>query len=326
MHAKRYMLQCSLATLAGLGTTASLTAARAQAQGGSVSLTSSLARPSKPTIVFIHGLDSAKDTWSTVQADLQKDQYPSIALDLRGHGESPLGDEEHFTPDTLASDIRQALIKHGIPKPFVLCGHSMGGMVVMRYCANYPSDVAALVIEDMDLRPRNRTKLTADELKNHRSFSRKFASYEQCKASLASFGYYTPGRIDGWLATGRVFPLPDGGYWSNINPMARYLAVDRVLASDNARRAFETLAREQMPMHLHVAGKGSVCKDDGDNGVTHMQQIVPRLKVTRFPDGYHSIHNTAREEFLSSLKAVVDDVAAPSTPPSSGSSSPSAKL
>jgi len=295
------MLHCSLATLAGLGTAM---AAKAE---GAVSLTSSLARPSKPTIVFIHGLDSAKDTWSTVQSELQKDAYPSIALDLRGHGESALGDQEDFTPDNLASDIRKAVIKHGVPKPFVLCGHSMGGMVVMRYCANYPSDVAALVIEDMDLRPRNRTVLSAEELKSHHTFSRKFPSFEACKASLASFGYYTPGRIDGWLATGRVFPLPDGGYWSNINPMARYLAVERVLASENARRAFETLANERMPIHLYVAGKGSVCQDDGENGVSHMQQIVKRLKVTRFPTGYHSIHNTAREEFLSSLKSVVDD-------------------
>lgn len=40
-------------------------------------------------------------------------------------------------------------------RPVVLVGHSMGGRVVMAAAAAHPTDIAALVIEDIDLTPRS---------------------------------------------------------------------------------------------------------------------------------------------------------------------------
>ena len=51
-----------------------------------VKLTSSVNRNVLPTVVLIHGLDSAKDTWTAAQAELQQAGVPTLALDLRGHG------------------------------------------------------------------------------------------------------------------------------------------------------------------------------------------------------------------------------------------------
>lgn len=82
-------------------------------------------------------------------ADMARAHYPALALDLRGHGESPLGDPHYFSVATLVADIREAVKAHGVSQPFVLVGHSMGGRVVMRYAADYPEDIAALVIEDI---------------------------------------------------------------------------------------------------------------------------------------------------------------------------------
>jgi pimeloyl-ACP methyl ester carboxylesterase len=65
-----------------------------------------------------------------------------------------MGDESDFTAQQLALDVRNAVLAHGIQKPFVLVGHSMGGRVAMRYAADYGDDLAALVIEDMDTSPR----------------------------------------------------------------------------------------------------------------------------------------------------------------------------
>eukprot|EP00466_Bigelowiella_natans_P013912 jgi/Bigna1/139439/aug1.50_g14147 len=146
-----------------------MTAARASNEPEQ--LASSLVRSSRPTLVLIHGLDSAKDTWASVQAELQKQQYPSLALDLRGHGESPLGNETSFNHEQLAADIRAAVIAHGVSRPFVLLGHSMGGMVVMNYAAMYPDDVAALMIEDMDIRARNPQNLDTKEMQRCEIFT-----------------------------------------------------------------------------------------------------------------------------------------------------------
>ena len=75
----------------------------------SITLASSIKTPHFPTTVLLHGLDSSKETWSGVLADLAAQGYPAMALDLRGHGESPLGDPALFGPETLARDVIAAI-------------------------------------------------------------------------------------------------------------------------------------------------------------------------------------------------------------------------
>mmetsp|Transcript_66535 Transcript_66535/g.110633 ORF Transcript_66535/g.110633 Transcript_66535/m.110633 type:complete len:158 (-) Transcript_66535:857-1330(-) len=119
-----------------------------------VHLASSVASQHRPTAVLLHGLDSSKETWSGVLADLHQNGYPAIALDLRGHGESPLGCPTEFTPTALAQDVLAACEAHGIGR-YVLVGHSMGGRVAMRTAAlemkSGRSQLAAVIIEDMDV-------------------------------------------------------------------------------------------------------------------------------------------------------------------------------
>lgn len=45
-----------------------------------------------PTTVFVHGLESSKETWQSVVAHCLRHALPAVAVDLRGHGESELGE------------------------------------------------------------------------------------------------------------------------------------------------------------------------------------------------------------------------------------------
>jgi pimeloyl-ACP methyl ester carboxylesterase len=47
-----------------------------------------------------------------------------------------------------AFDLRRALIKAGVAGPYILVGHSIGGMVVRTFAADYPSDLAGMVLID----------------------------------------------------------------------------------------------------------------------------------------------------------------------------------
>lgn len=110
-----------------------------------------------PTVVLIHGLNSAKETWKRVGTQLTAANIPNIAVDLRGHGESPLGDDEEaalpdFSPRALCRDIEQTLKDRQVEGPIVIVGHSMGARVALRYAADFPDQVAAVVMEDMDVR------------------------------------------------------------------------------------------------------------------------------------------------------------------------------
>jgi len=61
-----------------------------------------------------------------------------------------------------------------------------------------------------------------------------------------------------------------------------------------------------------VAGIGTVC---GEKSIKDMQRIIHNaeqggekscLSVKTYSQGTHSIHNSARNEFMSDLKAIID--------------------
>jgi pimeloyl-ACP methyl ester carboxylesterase len=134
------------------------------AAGGSGSTTPSTKRPqlattvasrTLPTVVLVHGLESSKETWRGVLQYCLAHAMPAVAMDLRGHGESELGDPNSFTSAALADDVWSAAMSVSGNRPVVLVGHSMGGRVVIEAAAAHPNDIAALVIEDIDLNPRS---------------------------------------------------------------------------------------------------------------------------------------------------------------------------
>ena len=51
---------------------------------------------------------------SGVLAELASRGYPAMALDLRGHGESPFGPPDDFGAETLARDVWDAVVAHGV--------------------------------------------------------------------------------------------------------------------------------------------------------------------------------------------------------------------
>jgi pimeloyl-ACP methyl ester carboxylesterase len=48
----------------------------------------------------------------------------------------------------IAADLRTVLHEADVPGPYVLAGHSFGGLYVLTYAANYPDDVAGMVLVD----------------------------------------------------------------------------------------------------------------------------------------------------------------------------------
>jgi pimeloyl-ACP methyl ester carboxylesterase len=48
----------------------------------------------------------------------------------------------------IAADLHALLQRAGVPGPYVLAGHSFGGLYVLDYAARYPGDVAGMVVVD----------------------------------------------------------------------------------------------------------------------------------------------------------------------------------
>jgi pimeloyl-ACP methyl ester carboxylesterase len=95
------------------------------------------------TVVFIHGLSDNLHYWEFLAENLKVD-YQILRVDLRGHGESELGDDE-ITIDLYCNDLVNLLDELSIDK-LNLVGFSLGGAVALDFAVKYPERLSSLVL------------------------------------------------------------------------------------------------------------------------------------------------------------------------------------
>jgi pimeloyl-ACP methyl ester carboxylesterase len=98
-------------------------------------------------LVLVHGYTGTGGDWDGVLAPLA-DERRVITLDHRGHGRSTnTGDAATYTFDQLVTDFAR-LVEHLDLPPFDLLGHSMGGIVAMRYALRHRDRLRSLILMD----------------------------------------------------------------------------------------------------------------------------------------------------------------------------------
>jgi pimeloyl-ACP methyl ester carboxylesterase len=78
-----------------------------------------------PTVLLVHGAWHGAWCWAAVQAGFTDRGIPSLAVDLPGHGASPLPLGDLYGD---AAEVRRVI--DAIGGPVVLVGHSYGGAVI----------------------------------------------------------------------------------------------------------------------------------------------------------------------------------------------------
>lgn len=99
-----------------------------------------------PVIVLQAGHQDGKKTWANVLPQLAL-QSTVIATDRPGHGGNPTT-EAARDPCTIASEQRSMLQTAGVKPPYILVGHSLGGLYQYVYAKLYPNEVAGIVLLD----------------------------------------------------------------------------------------------------------------------------------------------------------------------------------
>ena len=95
------------------------------------------------TIVFVHGLSDNLNYWSILTSEL-KNKYQTLTFDLRGHGESDLGDED-ININSYQDDLYQLLKALNIENA-VFVGLSLGGNIILDFALNHPEMVDGLIV------------------------------------------------------------------------------------------------------------------------------------------------------------------------------------
>lgn len=97
-----------------------------------------------PPLVFVHGAWSDAEGWQP-QIEAFGDDYRTIAYDLRGHGETGPSDRQRYSVDLFVEDLEALLDELDVDRP-VLCGLSLGSMIVQSYLARHPDRVEGVVL------------------------------------------------------------------------------------------------------------------------------------------------------------------------------------
>lgn len=99
-----------------------------------------------PTIVLESGLMSTVLSWTELQRELSK-SFRVVSYDRAGLGWSEPGPMPR-TADRIVDELHLALEKAGIAPPYVLVGHSFGGLTMQLFAARYPKEVTGMVLID----------------------------------------------------------------------------------------------------------------------------------------------------------------------------------
>jgi pimeloyl-ACP methyl ester carboxylesterase len=151
-----------------------------------------------PTVVLESGYPDTADVWDTVALAPGSDQtavLPGVASFTRvcaydrpgtlfppdGRSRSDPVPQPRTAADVVA-DLHALLHTAGVPGPYVMAGHSLGGIIIRLYAATYPDEVAGLVLVDSSHEDQNARFKAALGDENWAAFERL---QEQELASLA---------------------------------------------------------------------------------------------------------------------------------------------
>ena len=100
---------------------------------------------SGPPLILLHGLGTSAATWGpTIRALM--DRFTVIAPDLAGHGQSS-GAPLRGSVEPLVKALDDLCAKLGLETAAVV-GHSLGGLVAVRFALNHPDRVTHVVLVD----------------------------------------------------------------------------------------------------------------------------------------------------------------------------------
>jgi len=99
-----------------------------------------------PAVVFEGGFGAGIASWSTVQKEVAAFAR-TVSYDRAGVGQSELGPKPRSAKQ-IATELHTALENAGVKPPYVLVGHSFGGIYARVFAERYPKEVAGMVLLD----------------------------------------------------------------------------------------------------------------------------------------------------------------------------------
>jgi len=278
-----------------------------------------------PTVLFEAGIAATNLNWCHIQETVARFTH-TVSYDRGGLGWSGPSFSAR-TPSNCAAELHDLLERANIKPPYILVGHSFGGLVMRRYAISYPEDVAGVVLVDPmrceewpPMNPGRQQEI--DRIKKLSGYAVPIARFGLARLAVTSL-LCRSGKISGHLAgaggvSGRhvlrriteevgkmpreVWPVV-AAHWSRPGYYAGMMNhVDAV--PDTVREMRDADPIRGIPVLLLTPGKSTPVSDEdvlriGDN----VQQVIA-------PTSAHWIHLDQPDLVIDSIREMVAAVAA----------------
>ena len=115
-------------------------------QVGNVRIEAKVEGTGGPAVIFESGFTGGLFLWGPVQSPIGKETQ-TLAYERAGLGRSDSGPEPR-SAEQIALELHALLAAKAIAPPYILVGHSAGGLFVRVFAHLYPKEVAGLVLVD----------------------------------------------------------------------------------------------------------------------------------------------------------------------------------
>lgn len=100
----------------------------------------------RPTVILEAGSGDSSEVWAAVQKQVEQFEHV-CSYDRLGMGKSDKVSPAQ-TADEIVDNLHQLLQVARLTPPYVMVGHSIGGIYVRKYATRYPAEVIGLVLVD----------------------------------------------------------------------------------------------------------------------------------------------------------------------------------
>jgi pimeloyl-ACP methyl ester carboxylesterase len=231
--------------------------------------------------------------------------YRTIAVDLRGHGDSAHDPKRRYDYQSHVRDLEAITAELGIDR-LVLVGHSLGGRISTLFAASHIERLAGLVLVDAgpDLDARGVSRISSDV---ERSIDRTFPSLAECENALAhAYPAAQPAALVRMARYG-MRKREDGRYERKTDPAyhsfrGELTAADaEALEERTAKELWEALARIRCPA-LVVRGAASDVLDP-DTAERMAEEVLPNARLAVVPRAGHSVMTDNPEGFSEAVSS-----------------------
>ena len=250
-------------------------------------------------VLLLHGVTLTSRIWAHQLADFGA-KYRVLALDWRGHGATTVG-RAGVGLEVLASDLRAVITHFGLTDA-VLVGHSMGGMALMRFCADSEflrEHVAKVVF----------TSTAASGVGGHGDgrFAQLARALAKRSSGLAERFAAPPSGDLGYLYNRFTFGVaPDASWVEQVreitDAMVPSAAGPSILALlDHDER--KTLQQLDLPVLVFVGTNDRLTPEGQGRDIA---DLAPGAQLVVFEGGGHMLMIERRERFNTELATFVD--------------------